>query len=149
MKTLITSFLIYSFAFSINWGNDFVAAQKTAKENHQLIFLNFSGSDWCIPCMNLRKDFFETAIFKKMADADLVLVNADFPRKKKNKPAAEIIKQNNALAEKYNPQGTFPLTVLINADGKVLKTWNGKPDESVEKFTSEIEEVYNGFKRIK
>lgn len=30
-------------------------AKKVAAENLELILLNFSGSDWCIPCIKLRK----------------------------------------------------------------------------------------------
>ncbi len=71
----------------------------------------------------------------------MVLVNADFPRKKKNIPSDEIVKRNEALAEKYNKEGSFPLTLLLNADGKVIKSWRGKPEVSVEEWTKEIKNI--------
>ena len=73
-----------------------------------------------------------------MARENLVLVNADFPRKKKNQLSDLQVKRNEALAEKYNKEGAFPYTLLLNADGKVLKTWKGKPAVPVEKWTQEI-----------
>lgn len=123
------------------WETDFENAKKIAKEKNELILLNFSGSDWCGPCILLRKDYLESDAFQDMAKGNLVMVNADFPRKKKNQQSAEVIKRNEVLAEKYNKEGLFPYTLLLNADGKVLKTWTGKPEVSVEKWVKEIKAI--------
>jgi len=125
----------------IQWEPSFENAKKTAKEKHELILLNFSGSDWCGPCIVLRKDYLESDVFTNMANDNLVLVNADFPRKKKNIPTAEVVKRNEALAEIYNKEGSFPLTLLLDANGKVLKTWHGKPEISPEEWTAQIKAV--------
>lgn len=133
--------MLLLFVIPIQWEPSFENAKKTAKEKHELILLNFSGSDWCGPCIVLRKDYLESDAFTKMANDNLVLVNADFPRKKKNIPASEVVKRNEALAEIYNKEGSFPFTVLLNADGKVLKTWHGKPEISPEEWTAQIKAV--------
>lgn len=125
----------------IQWEPDFEIAKKIAKEKHELILLNFSGSDWCGPCIVLRKDYLESDIFQDMAKTNLVMVNADFPRKKKNQLSFDQVKRNEALAEKYNKEGLFPYTLLLNADGKVIKSWKGKPEVSVEKWTQEIKAI--------
>jgi peroxiredoxin len=57
------------------------------------------------------------------------LVRADFPRMKKNQLSKEQTAYNEKLAEKYNPKGKFPLTVLINPDGKVITEWDGYPKD--------------------
>lgn len=133
--------LLLLFVIPIQWEPDFENAKKIAKEKHELILLNFSGSDWCGPCIMFRKDYIENEVFQNMAKGNLVLVNADFPRKKKNQLSAEQVKRNEALAEKYNKDGLFPYTLLLNADGKVLKTWKGKPEATVEKWTQEIKAI--------
>jgi len=133
--------LLLLFTVTAQWEPDFENAKKIAKEKHELILLNFSGSDWCGPCIMLRKDYIDSDVFQDMAKGNLVLVNADFPRKKKNQLSAEQIKRNEALAEKYNKQGQFPFTLLLDADGKVLKTWTGKPEVSVEQWTQDIKAV--------
>lgn len=133
--------LLLLFVIPVQWEPDFENAKKIAREKHELILLNFSGSDWCGPCITLRKDYIESEEFQNMAKSNLVLVNADFPRKKKNQLSAEQVKRNEALAEKYNKDGLFPYTLLLNADGKVLKTWKGKPEATVEKWTQEIKAV--------
>lgn len=133
--------LVLLFALPIQWETSFENAKKTAKEKHELILLNFSGSDWCGPCIMLRKEYLESDTFSKFANDNLVLVNADFPRKKKNIGTPEQTKRNEALAEIYNKEGVFPLTLILNSDGKVLKSWQGKPSVSVEKWVEEIQAV--------
>lgn len=120
------------------WGNDFAEAQKTAKAENKLILLNFSGSDWCGPCIQLKKEVFESETFKTFAGPKLVLVRADFPRLKKNQLEKSQQAKNDLMAEKYNQDGKFPLTVLINADGKVLHKWEGF-QPNISKFIQEIE----------
>ena len=122
-------------------------AKQQAKEQHRLILLNFSGSDWCVPCIKMHKTIFENGTYKQMADSLLVYVNADFPRKRKNQPLSQTIKENEALADKYNPGGAFPFTLLLDADGKIIKTWEGLPKEGVDGFTNEIITLYKKVKK--
>ncbi len=138
MKT-IAIFLF--FIIPLQWEPNFEQAKKLAKEKNELILLNFSGSDWCVPCIGLRQEFLEKTAFSEFASKNLILFNADFPRKKKNTGSIEQIKQNEALAEQYNMNGIFPLTLLLNSEGKVLKTWEGKPKISVEQWIDEIQAV--------
>ncbi len=130
----------------VPWQQDFDTAKQIAKDKHELILLNFSGSDWCGPCIRMRKEIFDNEAFLKMADSSLVLVNADFPRSKKNQLSNDAKKQNNTLADKYNADGKFPLTLLLDADGKVLKSWDGFPDEDAAQFAADITNIRNGDK---
>ena len=104
----------------------------------KFIILNFSGSDWCVPCIRTKKEIFDTETFVEYSSQQLVLVNADFPRLKKNKLNQTQVKDNEALAEKYNPGGTFPLTLLLTADGTIVKRWEGFPNVSSAVFVQEI-----------
>ena len=141
MKKLpVIALCIISMSF-INWQPNFETAKKIACENHELILLNFSGSDWCGPCMRMRKEIFESEVFSKMAASRLVMVDADFPRNRKNQLDAQAMKRNDALADKYNPDGKFPYTLLLSADGKILKSWDGLPDKSAEEFSDEVKNI--------
>ena len=51
------------------------------------------------------------------------------------------MKKNEALAEKYNEKGFFPLTILMDANGKVIKEWQGKPTAPVEEWVKEVEDI--------
>ena len=48
------------------------------------------------------------------------MIQADFPKRKKNKLSTEQQQHNNALAEKYNPNGYFPYVVVLKANGETL-----------------------------
>ena len=120
------------------WLTDFEVAKKTAIEKKQNILLNFSGSDWCGPCMRMKKEIFASTEFTSYATDHLVLLNADFPRNKKNKLSKEQELMNDKLAEKYNPEGKFPYTVLLNANGDIIKKWDGLPDMNGSEFVTQV-----------
>ncbi|MFF5380556.1 thioredoxin family protein [Pedobacter suwonensis] len=140
MKLLFVA-LLGLFTIPALWMENFSEAQQQAKATHKQILINFSGSDWCGPCIRLRKEILESESFEQYADKNLVLVRADFPRQKKNQLAKEQVKLNEALAEVYNKDGKFPYTLLVDEDGKVLKTWDGFPNESPEAFVSELDKL--------
>ncbi len=76
-----------------------------------------------------------------MADTELILVQADFPRMKKNKLSAAQQSLNDAAADRYNSEGKFPYTLLLDGNGKVLRVWDGFPAATANDFT---EDVRNG-----
>jgi thioredoxin-related protein len=106
--------------FSQNWQFNFETAQLEAHKAHKPIILVFSGSDWCAPCIKLDKQIFQTDVFKAYTEDNVVLVKADFPRKKENALSEEQQNQNKALAEKYNQNGYFPYVLILNEDGAIL-----------------------------
>jgi thioredoxin-related protein len=141
MKNVTAGLILLTFLAFAKWQPDFSTAMKTAKEKHQLILLNFSGSDWCIPCIRMRKEIFENEYFLHMADTTLVMYNADFPRKKKNALTKQLKDQNEDLANKYNPAGKFPFTLLLDENGKLVKSWDGYPPQTPEQFTLLLKQV--------
>lgn len=120
------------------WHFNLEEARQIAKKENRYILLNFSGSDWCGPCIRMRNEIFENEIFINMADTALVLVNADFPRLRKNKLSTGQQQINNQMAESYNPNGKFPFTVLLNAEGKMIKEWDGYPETKPDQFSSMV-----------
>jgi thioredoxin-related protein len=140
MKILAIYFMM-NLLPGITWLGDFNAAKIEAAEKHRLILINFSGSDWCGPCIRLRKEILESSDFEAYASDHLVLVRADFPRQKKNQLNKEQVKLNEALADQYNAGGKFPYTLLVDENGKVLKTWDGFPNESPDQFIADISTI--------
>lgn len=142
MKSYILA-LLFPFFLSTtpSWLNDFDQAKNLSKEKNEYILLNFSGSDWCSGCIKMHKDIFESSVFQDYAKDHLVLLNADFPRSKKNALPADIQKKNDALADKYNQEGSFPLTVLLDSDGKVVKKWSGFYSKGAENFVNELKDL--------
>ena len=91
-----------------------------ANSNNQNIVLVFQGSDWCAPCIKLEKEIWSTNEFQKLNEDHFVMLKADFPRGKKNQLSEKQQIQNKKLAELYNPNGYFPLVVVLDENGKVL-----------------------------
>lgn len=144
MTKIIFGLLLTCCLINDGWHYNLAEATQIAKEQHKDILLNFSGSDWCGPCIELRKRILDDPDFLRMADTSLILVNADFPRNKKNQPNAQQQKLNDEMADKYNSQGKFPFTLLLDANGKVLKTWEGLPNEKAADFAMEVWSAIHG-----
>jgi thioredoxin-related protein len=122
--------------------NEILSAAKHSGKN---VLIVFSGSDWCIPCIKMEKQVFMDDQFKQYATDHLVVVHADFPRLKKNQLSKEQQSFNESLADKYNTQGSFPMTVLTDAQGKVLKEWPGyKDDLTASLFIKQAESATHG-----
>ncbi|MEO0898856.1 MAG: thioredoxin family protein [Bacteroidota bacterium] len=102
------------------WTTDWTEAQAMSKEQEKPILLVFCGLDWCRSCILQENEIFNQTAFESYAKEELILVKANFPRRKKNQLEDSLRLQNEQLAEKYNPTGSFPYNVLISPEGKVL-----------------------------
>lgn len=109
-----------------------------AQTEHKNIMLFFSGSDWCAPCVKFKKQFVETEQFKNFSNENLIIYNADFPRQKKNQLSQEIAAENGKLADKYNSKGYFPMILLLNEKGDIIKKWEQLPTETLEQFINKL-----------
>jgi len=136
----LISLLLFWNVSNPNWNNNYKQAFENAKTEHKLVLINFSGSDWCGPCIRLHKDVFTLDAFNDIAESHLVLVNADFPRAKKNQLSATQQKLNEEVADKYNNKGSFPFTVLVNSNGEIIKSWEGYPS-NINDFIEDLRET--------
>ena len=94
------------------WITDMDAAKKQAAEQKKDLMIEFTGSDWCPPCMQLRANVFSKPDFQKDAQKNFVL---DYPRGKEQ--SKEMKAANDKLAQQYGVQG-FPTIVFADASGK-------------------------------
>jgi len=124
-----------------DWQHDYTKAQEDAKANHKLLFLNFTGSDWCGWCIKLDKDIFSQQQFKNYAHDNLVLVELDFPRKKSQ--ATEERKQNMQLAQQYEVLG-FPTIVVLNSNGQKVWQFDGYFPGGLEAFIAQLQKLPKG-----
>lgn len=151
-KTHLFSFLALitgSFFFAVSshadtaseadavWMTDFDAAKTKAKAEDKPMVLNFTGSDWCGWCIKLDKEVFSKAAFKSYASEDLILVELDFPRGKKQ--SAEVKAQNEALAKKYGVRG-FPTILVLDSAGKLIKQ-TGYQRGGAEKYVGHLKDI--------
>lgn len=97
------------------WLTDLGAAKLRMAAENKPVLLLFTGSDWCPACKNLKREVFNSAEFAAYADANLVLLELDFPRYHVL-PATQ--KQANAeLSKAYNIQ-YYPTMILVDTRGQ-------------------------------
>ncbi len=114
--------LFGSGLFAQTFVHDFETSKQMAQEESKEILMIFSGSDWCKPCIQMKKNIISSEEFSNYAEKNLVLLEVDFPYRKKNRLSKEQQKHNDALAEQFNPKGTFPLIVHLDAEGNVIQS---------------------------
>jgi thioredoxin-related protein len=141
MKIFLSALAFTLMMNNSTWLTNINDAKQIAQKEKKYILLNFSGSDWCGPCIRMHKEIFDSEVFSKYANSTLVLVNADFPRMKKNQLTSAQQKINDATADTYNPNGIFPYTLLLDANGKILKAWEGFYDKGAENFTTLVQQI--------
>jgi len=136
MKNVILSFLLLSFTSLIfaqdsiesdqpirsngiskhvKWQKSFEKAQKLALRKNKPLLVFFTGSDWCGPCKNLHKDFFESDKFIEIAGKEFILYEADFPRRR-DIITEEKKKENKKIQREYGVRG-YPTILVLSSQG--------------------------------
>lgn len=147
MRILVQIILLILLSCSLkaqDWQTNFKTAKQIAASENKPIILVFQGSDWCAPCIKLDHEVWSTDIFKKYAKDHFVMLQADFPRKKKNALPKDQTKANALLFVRYNKNGIFPFVVVLDSKGKVLGETSYKkttPEKYIKELTSFIKEL--------
>lgn len=122
-RFLTLLFIIFLNANTVNaqdWQTNFEQSKAMASKENKPIILVFQGSDWCAPCIKLDHEIWRSQAFKKYAKEHYIMLQADFPRKKKNALPKEQSDANGKLFEKYNKNGIFPFVVVMDSKGNKL-----------------------------
>ena len=109
------------------WLTDFETAQAQTRSEGKLLLIDFTGSDWCPPCMMLERQVFSQPEFAEYANQHLVLLEVDFPRSKEQ--SAEQKAANQKLAERFGIDG-FPTVIILDSNGKKIGELGYMPGEA-------------------
>ena len=126
-KLLFIIFTICSISCQINtnsseepkkiWFTDVSQAIKQSKVSGKPIFAFFTGKEWCSWCKKLERQVLSQDSFINYAKENLVLLELDFPRGRRNLPQKQI-----ELARKFNIKG-YPTVILMDSStNKIAKT---------------------------
>lgn len=117
------------------WGADVEKAFEQAKKENKPVLVEFTGSDWCPPCIAVRKAVLSKKEFYEKASKDFILVELDFP-----KGDEDLAKKNQPLAEKYKVDG-FPTVILFKPDGKEFNRFNPAEYMKVDEFLAHLNQA--------
>jgi protein disulfide-isomerase len=140
MKIIALALILSCLAFPVaaaegEWMTDLAKAQEKAKEEKKLVLVDFTGSDWCPPCIQLHKNVFSSSEFKEFAKKNLVLVEIDFPRRKEQPEPLK--KANRELAKKYEIDG-YPTVIVFDSNGKQVKRTVGNTGMSAKDYVADL-----------
>ncbi len=115
------------------WTTDLDKALATAKAEKKLVLVEFTGSDWCPPCMMMRKNVFSKDEFVKKASEKWVLVEIDMPRGDK-----ETATKNQPLVKKYKIDG-YPTVILMDTEGKEFSRFYASEHRDIPGFLKRLD----------
>lgn len=98
---------------SLNWLTNVDEAYALSKSSKKPIFAKFIGSDWCTWCKKLEETILTTDRFINWAVNNVVLLEIDFPRYKKQ--TEQTVIQNTNLKQGFQVEG-FPTIWIFNLD---------------------------------
>lgn len=116
------------------WSTDLDKAIADAKAGKKSVLVEFTGSDWCPPCIAMRKNVFSKKEFVQAASKNFILVELDFPKGDK-----ALTEKNKPLAEKYKIEG-FPTVILVNSEGKEFDRFFASEYPKTEDFLKHLDE---------
>ena len=122
------------------WLTDLEAAKAQGVKENKPVLIDFTGSDWCPPCIQLHKVVFESAEFAAVA-SKYVLVELDYPRKTPQAP--ELKAKNAELSKKFGISG-FPTVLLIDAkSGEVFGKTVGFGGQTAKEYLDKLASFKN------
>lgn len=117
------------------WTTNLDKAFEKAKAENKSLLVEFTGSDWCPPCIAMRKNVFSKKEFVAAASKKYILVELDFP-----KGDSAVKEQNEPLAEKYKIDG-FPTVILFTPEGKEFSRFYASEFPKTEDFLKHLDEA--------
>jgi thiol-disulfide isomerase/thioredoxin len=143
MKKLILSLLLLATVTAraeVTWLTDLDAAKAQGVKENKPVLVDFTGSDWCPPCIQLHKVVFQSAEFAAVA-SKYVLVELDYPRKTPQAP--ELKAKNAELSKKFGISG-FPTVLLIDAkSGEVFGKTVGFGGQTAKEYLDKLASFKN------
>lgn len=128
-------------AAAANWQTNMDRVLNTAQAKGRTALVEFTGSDWCPPCIHLRTQVFPTDEFASFVrDKKLLLVELDFPRDASKLPAEQAA--HNEKWRVYYDVNSFPSLLVVDGKGAPYGVVNGA-DKTAAEYLVRLERELN------
>ena len=139
LATLLASSLSFATSTPAGFTDDLDAALASAKEKGKLVYICFSGSDWCGWCVKLEKEVFSDKSFASAVADKYELVFIDSPQDKSR--LSETAKAKNpGLTKQYKVRG-FPSYVVLKSDGTEVARGSAYRAGGAEKYAEFLKDL--------
>lgn len=143
--SVIAAVAVVAPLMATEWCTDFEAAKARAAEQHKAVLIDFTGSDWCGCCIQLRKTVLDTPAFATYAQDKFVCMEVDMPRHKKQAP--KLAAQNKGICEKYDAR-MFPTVLVVSPEGDVLGGFIGARS-SVDSIKEPLDAAFDNLGKLR
>ncbi len=116
-----------------DWMTDIDAAIAKGKTEKKAVMVEFTGSDWCPPCIMMHEKVFSQKNFTAEASKKYILAVIDIPNKD-----PELKKKNSLVMKKYKVRGV-PTVILFGDDGKEFSRFSASQFPSVDAFLTQLD----------
>lgn len=99
-----------------DWETDIDVAVAAAQQDGKYLLLDFTGSDWCPPCIRLENEVLSQAAFLAEAKKQFHLVKLDFPQNQQLVPV-RLMEKNREWMQRLGVDG-FPTIVLLDSQAR-------------------------------
>lgn len=117
ISSLLISTAIVAPAAQDVWQTDLPAASRQAAKEGKLVLIDFTGSDWCTACIQLRRTVLDAPEFMNWAKQHFVFVEVDLPQRKAL--PGDLLERNKAIAKRYEVIG-LPTIMVLTPEGRVV-----------------------------
>ena len=118
------------------WLVSFEKAKQQAAKEGKPILMEFTGSDWCPPCINLKNKVFNSSEFKTQMPPKYILVKLDSPRDKSKQSQAEQGHVRQMITQ-FKITG-YPTVVITDSTGNELHRQSGYGGEPAQQWIDSL-----------
>jgi len=132
--TTIFILVCSGYASASSWTTNLESALASAKKNKKYVLVQFTGSDWCPPCIMMHKQVFSKSSFTRPVSNKFILVKLDMPKSNKS-----LTLKNRKIMRDHKVTGV-PFILLFGDDGREFSRFGAAEYPTVEGFIDKLRE---------
>lgn len=119
MKYFVLLFILSSNIFysQLIKNNDWNVAQEKAQKSGKNILIILTGSEWCKPCIKMKKNVIETIEFEKFANESVEIFEINLPRNQDLN--SKVVMDYQYFKNKFKTNA-LPSLILLDKEGNEL-----------------------------
>lgn len=132
--TIFFTLALTGYVSASGWTTNLDSALASAKKNNKYVLVQFTGSDWCPPCIMMHKQVFSKSSFTRPVSNKFILVKLDMPKSNKS-----LTLKNRKIMRDHKVTGV-PFILLFGDDGREFSRFGAAEYPTVDGFIEKLRE---------